>query len=70
MRQSKRDLSSAIAVSRDGIHWIPKDAPWTPRGGPATAVFKGGLFMTGGKCSVTKNGTQQFIYNNDVWYMK
>jgi hypothetical protein len=63
-------FESAMVVSRDGVHWLAQNAPWSPRGGTATAVFKGSLFMTGGKYSVTRNGKQEFIYHNDVWSMK
>ena len=40
-----------------------------PRGAPAVWVFDGKLFMAGGKYSVNENGTQRFIYRNDVWSM-
>jgi hypothetical protein len=32
-------------------------------------VFDNKLFMAGGKYSVRENGTQRFIYRNDVWSM-
>ena len=32
-------------------------------------MFDGKLFMAGGKYSVNENGTQRFIYRNDVWSM-
>lgn len=44
-------------------------APWSPRGAPAVWVFDNKLFMAGGKYSVVENGTQRFIYRNDVWSM-
>ena len=62
-------FQSAVMVSGDGVNWTESKAPWTPRGGVATCVFDGKLFMTGGKYSVTENGNIRFIYSNDVWYM-
>jgi len=62
-------FQSAVMVSKDGANWVERKAPWTPRGGVATCVFDGKLFMTGGKYSVTENGQIKFIYSNDVWYM-
>jgi hypothetical protein len=58
---------NAVLVSRDGVTWQEQTAPWTPRGGVATCVLGGKLFMTGGKYSVTENGNIKFIYSNDVW---
>lgn len=63
------EFLSAVMVSEDGVHWTERPAPWTPRGGVATCVFGGQLFMTGGKYSVTENGQIRFIYSNDVWSM-
>ena len=60
---------NAVLVSRDGVTWQELTAPWTPRGGVATCVLGGKLFMTGGKYSVTENGNIKFIYSNDVWYL-
>ena len=62
-------FQSAVMVSSNGVNWTESKAPWTPRGGVATCVFDGKLFMTGGKYSVTENGQIKFIYRNDVWYM-
>ena len=62
-------FQSAVMVSSNGVNWTESKAPWTPRGGVATCVFDGKLFMTGGKYSVTENGQLKFIYRNDVWYM-
>jgi len=62
-------FQNAVLVSGDGVNWTEQTAPWTPRGGVATCVFDGKLFMTGGKYSVTENGNIKFIYSNDVWYM-
>src|SRR5262249_41921630 len=60
---------NAVLVSNDGVNWTERQAPWTPRGGVATCVFDGKLFMTGGKYSINENGQIKFIYSNDVWYM-
>ena len=62
-------FQNAVLVSSDGVNWAEQTAPWTPRGGVATCVYDGKLFMTGGKYSVTENGGIRFIYSNDVWYM-
>ena len=62
-------FQNAVLVSSDGVNWTEHKAPWTPRGGVATCVYGGKLFMTGGKYSVTENGQIRFIYSNDVWYM-
>jgi len=62
-------FQNAVLVSGDGVNWTEQTAPWTPRGGVATCVYDGKLFMTGGKYSVTENGNIRFIYSNDVWYM-
>lgn len=62
-------FQNAVMVSRNGVDWIEEKAPWTPRGGVATCVLGDKLFMTGGKYSVTENGTIKFIYSNDVWYL-
>lgn len=56
-------------VSEDVTKWTEHQAPWSPRGGAATWVFNGKLYMTGGKYSVTENGQIRFIYSNDVWVM-
>ena len=58
---------NAVLVSSDGMTWQEQSTPWTPRGGVATCIFNGKLFMTGGKYSVTENGNIKFIYSNDVW---
>jgi hypothetical protein len=60
---------NAVLVSADGVNWKEQSAPWTPRGGVATSVCNGKLFMTAGKYSVTENGNIKFIYSNDVWQM-
>ncbi len=60
---------NALLVSSDGVTWQEQSTPWTPRGGVATCVLGGKLFMTGGKYSMTENGNIKFIYSNDVWSM-
>jgi len=62
-------FQNAVLVSRDGVNCFLQTARRTPRGGVATCVYDGKLFMTGGKYSVTENGNIRFIYSNDVWYM-
>jgi hypothetical protein len=56
-------------VTDDGVSWKEEAAPWSPRGGVATWIYDGKLFITGGKYSVSENGVIRFIYSNDVWYM-
>jgi hypothetical protein len=56
-------------VTEDLTTWQQLSAPWSPRGGVATWVLNGELFMTGGKYSITENGQIRFIYSNDVWKM-
>ena len=59
-------FSSQVLVSSDGKKWESKDAPWSPRGGIAAAVFRDKLYMTGGKYGGTPN-QPNFIYSNDLW---
>ena len=61
-------FSSQVLVSADGKNWQKQKAPWTPRGGIASTVRKGKIYMTGGKYGGTPN-QPEFIYNNDVWTM-
>jgi hypothetical protein len=56
-------------VTEDLTTWQQLSAPWSPRGGVASWVFDGKLYMTGGKYSETVNGEIRFIYSNDVWVM-
>jgi hypothetical protein len=56
-------------TTEDGVTWKEEAAPWSPRGGVATWIYDGKLFMTGGKYSVTENGVIRFIYSNEVWCM-
>ncbi len=62
-------FAPSLLVTGDGATWREASAPWSPRGAPAVWVFDGKLFMAGGKYSVNENGTQRFIYRNDVWSM-
>jgi len=55
-----------VLVSSDGKNWEGQDAPWSPRGGIAGAVFGDKLYMTGGKYGGTPN-QPNFIYSNDLW---
>jgi hypothetical protein len=65
-------FSSEVIYSADGKHWNAVKAPWTPRGGATTCIFKGKVFMTGGKYGgFTKDGrTTEFVYSNDVWTLE
>lgn len=59
-------FSSQVLVSEDGKNWNGQNAPWTPRGGIAATVFKGKIYMTGGKYGGTGN-QPDFKYSNNVW---
>lgn len=61
-------FSNQVLFSEDGKTWQTQEAPWLPRGGVAAAVFKGKLFMTGGKYGGTPDHTE-FRYDNDLWVM-
>jgi hypothetical protein len=62
-------FSSEVTYSNDGRIWKAEKASWTPRGGATTCIYKGKVFMTGGKYGgLTKDGrTTEFVYSNDVW---
>ena len=64
-----REFTSEILSSSDGINWTAHHAPWSPRGGIASAVHKRKIYMTGGKYGgFAQNGTTTaFIYSNDLW---
>jgi hypothetical protein len=62
-------FAPSLLVTADGATWREESAPWSPRGAPAVWIFNQRLFMAGGKYSVMENGTQRFIYRNDVWSM-
>jgi len=57
---------SQVLVSSDGKTWQEQSAPWTPRGGIASTVYKNKIYITGGKYGGTTN-QPEFIYSNDVW---
>lgn len=59
-------FSSQVLVSSDGKNWVGQDAPWSPRGGIAAAVFNNKIYMTGGKYGGTPD-QPNFIYSNDLW---
>jgi hypothetical protein len=65
-------FQSQVLVSKDGKTWTTQNAPWTPRGAATACVYKGKVFMTGGKYGgLTKDGkTTEFIYSNDVWTLE
>jgi hypothetical protein len=60
---------SQVLVSSDGKIWQEQNAPWTPRGGIASTVYKDKIYMTGGKYGGTPN-QPEFIYSNDVWTLE
>lgn len=63
---------SKVFVSNDGKNWHGEDAPWSPRGAVAAAVFKNKIYMTGGKYGGFAEGgtTTEFIYSNDLWTLE
>ena len=62
---------SEVLHSPDGITWRADRAPWSPRGGVATCIFKNQIIMTGGKYGGPGiNGQTEFVYSNDVWSLK
>lgn len=62
-------FTSQVFASNDGKNWQGYSAPWLPRGGPAAAVYKDKIFITGGKYGGTPAHTE-FRYDNDVWTME
>ena len=62
-------FSSQVLVSSDGKSWRGIDAPWSPRGGIAATVYKGKIYMTGGKYGGTPSHPE-FRYCNDVWTLE
>ena len=60
---------SNVLYSDNGKDWKTLNAPWTPRGGIAAAVFKNKIYMTGGKYGGTPN-EPDFRYSNDVWILE
>jgi hypothetical protein len=62
---------SEVLTSTDGVTWSAQRAPWTPRGGVATCIFKNQIIMTGGKYGGPGiAGQTEFVYSNDVWSLK
>jgi hypothetical protein len=61
-------FTSQVLVSSDGKTWIGMDAPWSPRGGIASTVYRGKIYMTGGKYGGTPNHPD-FRYSNDLWVL-
>lgn len=61
-------FTSQVLVSEDGKNWVGMDAPWSPRGGVAATVFRGKMYMTGGKYGGTPN-QPDFRYSNDLWVL-
>ncbi len=64
------NFSSKVLTSRDGQIWNEMDAPWSPRGGVAACVFKGKIYLTGGKYGGLNTANPEFEYSNDVWYLE
>ncbi len=62
-------FSSEVLYSKDGKKWQAASAPWSPRGGVAATVFKGKIYLTGGKYGGTPDHTE-FIYSNDLWVLE
>lgn len=62
-------FSSQVLVSSDGKNWEGQDAPWSPRGGIAAAVFNKKIYMTGGKYGGTPDHVD-FVYSNDLWTLE
>jgi hypothetical protein len=64
------NFSSKVLASNDGKTWKEMDAPWSPRGGVAACVYKGKIFITGGKYGGMDINHPEFEYSNDVWSME
>lgn len=62
-------FTSEVLCSADGKTWLPMKAPWLPRGGIASTVFRNQIFMTGGKYGGTPEHTE-FRYDNDLWTLE
>ena len=64
-------FQSEALHSPDGTIWTAERAPWSPRGGVATCVYKNQIIMTGGKYGGPGiDGHTEFVYSNDVWSLK
>jgi hypothetical protein len=69
---SSSDFFNDVWRSRDGVHWTPltTNAPWSPRAGLSSVVFKGELYVLGGSINDDSSiigGPPQRVYFNDVW---
>jgi len=63
-------FSSEVLSSYDGKSWAASRAPWTPRGGTATCIFKKAIIMTGGKYGGQDPSPPTFVYSHDVWALR
>jgi hypothetical protein len=63
-------FKSEALVSEDGKNWTAEKAPWSPRGGATSCVYKDKVFMTGGKYGGLVGQQTNFIYSNDVWKLE
>ena len=64
-------FKSEALRSMDGKLWETVKAPFSPRGGMAACVYKGKVYMTGGKYGGPGiAGQTEFIYSNDVWTLE
>jgi hypothetical protein len=61
-------FTSQVLYSQNGKDWSGMDAPWSARGGVAATVYKGKIYMTGGKYGGTPQ-MPDFHYSNDVWML-
>lgn len=61
-------FTSQVLYSQNGKDWLGMDAPWSARGGVAATVYKGNIYMTGGKYGGTPQ-MPDFHYSNDVWVL-
>jgi hypothetical protein len=64
-----QQFSSNVLYSADGINWQEMEAPWSPRGAVAACMYKGRLYLTGGKYGGMPNAPD-FQYSNDVWVLE
>lgn len=61
-------FTSQVLYSRNGKDWMGMDAPWSARGGVAATIYRGKIYMTGGKYGGTPQ-MPDFHYSNDVWVL-
>ena len=69
---SSSDFFNDVWRSPDGVNWTPltTNAPWSPRAGLSSVVFKGELYVLGGSVNDDSSiigGPPQRVYFNDVW---